>query len=445
MSSVFFLPESPRFCMANGREEEAIEFLAKYHGNGDANSRLVRLEIAEMREGIKLDGIDKTWWDYRPFLVSHSGRWRLSQVLMISIFGQFSGNGLGYFNTTIFKNLGVNDVPQQLGYNILNQVLSAIGALTAVSLTDRMPRRKVLVIGTFVCALALATNSGLTEVLAQQEARGEGINLSYGQGALASYFLFNIIFSFTYTPLQGVIPTEALETTQRAKGLALSGVLVSAMGFINQFAGPIALKNIKHRYIFVFVGWDIIESLIWYFFGYVNFFPGPPSLTCPNHGFKTVLSPRDVPSSSSNGFTTSPTPSRPPSRSTRLCSPTTATSPRRSSFKPHDCYGLGCSILGVVQGLMGRQGFGERAALGKDEATVWMSDGPAAVLLFSIILSHCNFGAFVFLSDPGCQCHDRLRFAMLRWGMDLAVCTCMACSGAAGADCLCYVHSGPLC
>jgi hypothetical protein len=73
----------------------------------------------------------------------------MAQVLMISIFGQFSGNGLGYFNTTIYKNLGVTSVPQQLGYNLLNSVVSCVGALTAVSQTDRMPRRKVLVIGTF--------------------------------------------------------------------------------------------------------------------------------------------------------------------------------------------------------------------------------------------------------------------------------------------------------
>jgi sugar porter (SP) family MFS transporter len=266
MISVFFIPESPRFLMANGKDAEALAFLVKYHGNGDPNSRLVRLEIEEMREGIKLDGIDKVWWDYRPFLVTHSGRWRIAQVLMISIFGQFSGNGLGYFNTTIFENLGVTSVPQQLGFNILNQVLSAIGALTAVSLSDRMPRRKVLVIGTFVCAVALACNSGLTAVLDQQKTERGYIDLSYGQGALASYFLFNIIFSFTYTPLQGAIPTEALETTTRAKGLALSGFIVNGIGFINLFAGPIALKNIQYRYIYVFVAWDVIEAILWYFF-----------------------------------------------------------------------------------------------------------------------------------------------------------------------------------
>jgi sugar porter (SP) family MFS transporter len=264
MVSVFFIPESPRFLMANGRDQEAIDFLVRYHGNGDLNSRLVLLEIEEMREGIKQDGIDKTIWDYRPFIFTHNGRWRMAQVLMISIFGQFSGNGLGYFNTVIFENIGVETVAQQLGYNLLNSVLSAIGALTAVTLTDRMPRRRVLVIGTFCCACALATNSGLSAAL---EMQGQNVILSYARGALASYFLFNVIFSFTYTPLQAVIPTESLETTTRAKGMAAHTVVVNAVGFINQFAGPIALHNIGYKYIYVFVGWDIVETAFWYFFG----------------------------------------------------------------------------------------------------------------------------------------------------------------------------------
>jgi hypothetical protein len=69
MVSVFFIPESPRFLMANGREEEAHAFLTKYHGNGRSDSKLVALQIAEMREGIRQDGIDKTWWDCMSFLL----------------------------------------------------------------------------------------------------------------------------------------------------------------------------------------------------------------------------------------------------------------------------------------------------------------------------------------------------------------------------------------
>lgn len=58
--AVFFIPESPRWMVANGRDEEATAFLAKYHGNGNLQSRLVLLELEEMKEGIKQDGIDKT-------------------------------------------------------------------------------------------------------------------------------------------------------------------------------------------------------------------------------------------------------------------------------------------------------------------------------------------------------------------------------------------------
>lgn len=62
------------------------------------------------------------------------------------------------------------------------------------------------------------------------------------------------------------MPAEALETTTRAKGLALSGFMVNATGFISQFATPIGLGNISTNYFWIFVGWDLIESVIWYFF-----------------------------------------------------------------------------------------------------------------------------------------------------------------------------------
>jgi MFS-type transporter involved in bile tolerance (Atg22 family) len=67
---------------------------------------------------------------------------------MISVFGQWSGNGLGYFNATIFKAIGYEASSTQLLLNLVNSIVSAVGALTAVYFTDKMRRRPVLIFGT---------------------------------------------------------------------------------------------------------------------------------------------------------------------------------------------------------------------------------------------------------------------------------------------------------
>ena len=125
-----------------------------------------------------------------------------------------------------------------------------------------MPRRLALVFGTFACAVMLAINGGLSARWAHEDPNHH--NLAVGRGAIAAYFFFGIIYSFAYTPLQALYPVECLQTNSRAKGMSMYGSIVSMISFINTYAGPIALANIKYNYVFIFVGWDVIETLIWY-------------------------------------------------------------------------------------------------------------------------------------------------------------------------------------
>lgn len=292
---IFFVPESPRFLMSVGREDEADAFLVRYHGGGDPNSPIVRLQIEEMKQSFALQKMER-WWDYRTLVKDHSARWRMVQgksgvswggvenwreggnvgrmsadatVIMMGIFGQFSGNGLAYYITVIFKQIGVTTVPAQLGYNILYSCMCAVGALTGAMLTDIMPRRRVLVIGPAVMSALLAIFVGLNSMINKQVgADGTGhLDPPLARGALAVYILFGIVISFVYTPLQSVLPVEALSTQMRAKGLAIYTFTMGGMGLINMFAGAQGLANLGYKYIIIFVAFDAFESVAWYFLG----------------------------------------------------------------------------------------------------------------------------------------------------------------------------------
>lgn len=74
--------------MSRGREEEALRIIAKYHGEGDPENEIVRIEMEEMREAINTAGSDKRWYDYRELFNTRAARHRMFLVLCVGFFGQ---------------------------------------------------------------------------------------------------------------------------------------------------------------------------------------------------------------------------------------------------------------------------------------------------------------------------------------------------------------------
>ncbi|KAJ7129330.1 general substrate transporter [Mycena epipterygia] len=256
----FLLPESPRWLLSVGRKEEALHILARYHGNDDPNSPLVQLEWREFEESIKLNASDKRWWDYSELVNTPNARYRTFLMVLMAFFGQWSGNGLGYFLTILFNNSGVKTQNERLTLNFVNTVISAIGAIIGTSLTDKVGRRKMWFWGTLASAGALAVVTGCTAKWG-----AEGSNPSGARSAIAFIFIFGFVYSLAYTPLQALYPTEVLDYNTRAKGMAMYALCVSAASFVNTYAGPIALQNIGWRYYCVYVGWDLLECVVIWF------------------------------------------------------------------------------------------------------------------------------------------------------------------------------------
>lgn len=59
---------------------------------------------------------------------------------------------------------------------------------------------------------------------------GTYTNKNILRAALATYFLFSVAHTSSYLPMQAIIPTEAMTTELRAKGLSLFAFTTGAMG-----------------------------------------------------------------------------------------------------------------------------------------------------------------------------------------------------------------------
>lgn len=76
------------------RHEEARVILGDLHANGDLYHPLVELQMREMTDTLRQEGMMdwRTFFDLRILVKSRARRYRLMLNIAFSWFGQFSGN-----------------------------------------------------------------------------------------------------------------------------------------------------------------------------------------------------------------------------------------------------------------------------------------------------------------------------------------------------------------
>ena len=124
--------------------------LVKYHAEGDADSLLVKAEMAQIRSTIELEMklAKQSWFD----MVRTPGmRKRVLIAAMIGLFGQMSGNTLlSYYSNLLFQMMGYTTSYAKTRINLANQCWSLIVGVTAALLVARFPRR-IMVSGKLSC------------------------------------------------------------------------------------------------------------------------------------------------------------------------------------------------------------------------------------------------------------------------------------------------------
>ncbi|EJU06076.1 MFS lactose permease [Dacryopinax primogenitus] len=258
LAFVWFLPESPRWLMARGREEEAKRILIKYHGEGDPDNELVQLEMEEMHEAIDTAGSDTRWWDYRELFNTRGARHRMFLVLCVGFFGQIDLPPTSYYMPLMAQTAGIVSTKQQLLMNALQSPVMTIGTLLGVHTIDKYGRRPMLIVSSAVCSLCV-----LIIIICSLKQEGHP---SVGLAGISFVYVFLFAFAFVWTPMQALYPSEVLAYNARAKGLGMSGLWINIVSFINTYAAPVGITNSGWKFYFLYFVIDVVGIITIYFF-----------------------------------------------------------------------------------------------------------------------------------------------------------------------------------
>lgn len=271
---VFLLPESPRWLYVNNKQDAARAMLTKYHGLGNPDSAWVTLQLHEYEELLDMDGADKRWWDYRALFRDRPSMYRLACNVTISIFGQWAGNAvLSYFLGAVLDTAGYTGQIEQANITLINNCQQFAFAIFGAMLVDRVGRRPLLLFSFSACTVVWLAMTVASAEFAKSgggiDKDGEvmqGTNTDASKAALAFIILFGSVYSVGITPLQALYPVEVLSFEMRAKGMAFSSLAVNAAGLLNQFAWPVAMRNIGWKTYIVFTIWDAVQVfVVWIF------------------------------------------------------------------------------------------------------------------------------------------------------------------------------------
>jgi len=250
---VWLLPESPRWLINRGRDDEAKRILAKYHAGGDINHPLVAFEYDEIKEALALES-EASGVNWLDLFRTPGNRRRMRIILGIAVFSQWSGNGLiSYYLAKVLDGIGIKSSNDQTLLNGILAIYNFIIAITASMNVERTGRRPLFLISTAGMLFAYAMITAMAGTYNRKP------NTGVGRTLLAFVFVFNGFYAIAYTPLLVSYTVEILPFLIRAKGLAAMNFGVMGAIIFNQYTNPIAFGALGWKYYLVYTCWLVFE------------------------------------------------------------------------------------------------------------------------------------------------------------------------------------------
>ncbi|KAH7397155.1 general substrate transporter [Pyrenochaeta sp. MPI-SDFR-AT-0127] len=259
----YFLPESPRFLIAKGRDEEARALLVKHHAAGDENSELVMHEVAQIRAAVRTESNSEKRPTITKMLASPANRRRLLISAMVGIAAQWSGNTVvSYYLTLVLDGVGIKNPTHQSLINGGLQIFNLIATIgCGAMLVDILGRRFLFQ----WCAIGMTASYIIWTILnARFDATGSA---SYGFAVIPMLFIFYFHYDIALTPLLYSYPTELFPYEWRSWGVAFTLISTNLVLIIGQVCNPIAMAKLGWKYYILFCILDALFIVqVWLLF-----------------------------------------------------------------------------------------------------------------------------------------------------------------------------------
>ena len=228
LAGMFSMPETPRFLVRSGEEDEAREVLDEVTADDETPDEKVE-EIQEVEEeegGLSL--LREPW--VRPALIVAIG---------LAVFQQFIGiNTIIYYAPTTLTSVGFG--PESAIYaNLVIGTLNVVMTIIAIRIIDRVGRKPMLLFG-LVGMVASLTILGLSsELLATPDSAGDPAAIV----TLACLAGFIVSFAATWGPVVWVMLPEVLPLSVRGTAMGVAVFLHWGANFLVAQSFPIMLEG----------------------------------------------------------------------------------------------------------------------------------------------------------------------------------------------------------
>ncbi|TVQ85042.1 MAG: MFS transporter [Bacteroidetes bacterium] len=234
---LLFIPESPRYLVANDKIEKALKVLAS----------ITNLELAKRQvEDIKTTVIRARKPRLSDIINSKTGK--VHPIIWVGIaiaaLQQFTGiNVVFYYGSVLWQAAGFTEADALLT-NVISGSVNVAFTFLAIYLVDKVGRKPLLMIG----ALGQAVMLGLLAIVFSFGASdaAEGIQMGGTSGILAllaanGYIAF---FAFTWGPIMWVMLGEMFSNKFRGAALAVAGLTQWGSNFLITITFPVLLASI---------------------------------------------------------------------------------------------------------------------------------------------------------------------------------------------------------